>query len=63
VLFVAKVQQGAEVTISLEDNVSPLPAIPAVGTTFGHKLLPPEAHATASAIASLNVNIRFIDKH
>jgi hypothetical protein len=63
VLFVAEVQQGAEITISLEDNVSSLTAIAAVGTAFGHKLLPPEAHATAPAIPSLNVNVRFIDKH
>jgi hypothetical protein len=60
---VAKVQQGAQVTISLEDDVSPLAAISSVRTTFRDELLPSEAHAATPAIASPHKNFRFIDEH
>src|SRR5438552_4086595 len=49
--------------VGAQDNVAAAPTIAAIGTTAGHKFLPPKTHASAAPVAGFCVHFDPIDKH
>ena len=56
-------QQRVVVRIRFQINVPAIPTIAARWPAARHVLLPPESHATVSAIAGFHQNSSFINKH
>lgn len=57
-----KIEEGLLGIRSLEDDITALAAVTAVGTAPRHELFTSEAHAPITTIAAPNVNIDLVDK-
>ena len=59
---IAVVDEGIDVAISLHEDVTAPPAIPAIGSTKGNEFLATETHTAAAAVASCHVNGGFVNE-
>jgi hypothetical protein len=57
-----KIEEGLLGVCGLEDHITALAAVTAVGTAPRHELFTSEAHAPITTIAAPNVNIDLVDK-
>jgi hypothetical protein len=57
-----KIEEGLLGMRGLEDHITALAAVTAVGTAPRHELFTSEAHAPITTIAAPNVNIDLVDK-
>jgi hypothetical protein len=57
-----KIEEGLFGICGLEDQVTALAAVTAVGTASRHELFTSEAHAPITTVAAPNVNIDLVDK-
>jgi hypothetical protein len=57
-----KIEEGLLRIRSLEDHITALAAVTAVGTAPRHELFTSEAQAPITTIAASNVNIDLVDK-
>jgi hypothetical protein len=55
--------EGVQVRVGHQVNITALAAIPTVGPAQGHVFLAAEAHAAIPAVATFNVNLGLIEKH
>ena len=62
VLVVAEIDQGIEVINALKNYVAAAAAVATVGDTKFNVLLTPKGNAAGAAVATLYVNLSFIEK-
>ena len=55
--------QGRQAGIGLDDNITAMTAVAAIGSALRHMRLATEAHATRAARAALHKNANFICEH
>src|SRR5690606_36427755 len=60
---VAKIDEGAQVGVRLQNDVASPAPVPAVGAAPGHVLFPPKAHGTVTAVAGFHKDSGFIQEH
>ena len=63
VMFEAVVDQRRQTGISLDDDVSTVPAVTTIGPAFGHVGFSAERHATGAAVATLHEYVYFVYEH
>jgi hypothetical protein len=61
-LAVVKIQEGLLAICGLDDHVSSPASVTSIGSTLRDKLLSPEGNTTLSAMASLHLDLDFINK-
>ena len=57
------IDQRRQTGISLDDDVSAVPAVTTVGPAFGHVGFSAERHATGTAVAALHEYVYFVYEH
>jgi hypothetical protein len=55
-----EVDQRVKLSVHLQDDVAPAPAIPASGTSPGHVFLAPKGDDSVSAVAGFHVDFGFV---